>query len=120
MWNGLFHFFLRNFLIQPVKTIRYAISNLRRPIRIKADEKLRWLSDHNKNGDAAPSTEYFSRKALKQILEKFGNVKIITHNLDSLPIPFGFGDPFRKLLIKTKLASWLGLDLYFVFTLPHA
>jgi len=113
-------FSLRNFLIQPVKTIRYAISNPRTPTRVKADEKLRWLSDHNQNGEAAPSTEYFSRKALKQILGKFGDVKITTHNLDSLPIPFGVGDWLRKKLIRTKLASLLGLDLYFIMTLNNS
>jgi ubiquinone/menaquinone biosynthesis C-methylase UbiE len=112
-------FSLRNFLIQPVKTIRYAVINFRTPVRIKADEKLRWLSDHNQNGEPAPSTEYFSRKALKQILGKFGDVKITTHNLGSLPLPFGIGNSLRKKLIRTKLASLLGLDLYFIITLNN-
>lgn len=87
------------------------------PVRIKADQKLRWLSDHNSQGDAAPSTEYFSRKALRRILEQYGDVKITKHNLDSLPIPFGVDDWLRKILIRTKLASCLGLDLYFVLTI---
>lgn len=113
-------FSLRNFLIQPVKTIRYAISNPQTPTRVKADQKLRWLSDHNSQGVAAPSTEYFSRKALKQILGKFGDVKITAHNLDSLPIPLGIGDWLRKVLIRTKLASWFGLDLYFVLTVQRS
>ena len=62
-------------------------------------------------------TEYFSRKALRSVLEKYGDVKITTQNLDSLPIPFGVGDWLRKKLIRTKLAAWLGLDLYFIVTL---
>ena len=107
-------FSLRNFILQPFKTTKRCMANLRKPIRVKADQKLRWLSDHNSQGVAAPSTEYFSRKALRQILEQFGDVRITTHNLDGLPIPFGIGDWMRKVLIHTKLASWFGLDLYFV------
>ena len=110
-------FSLRNFILQPIKTTKSCIANLRKPIRIKADQKLRWLSDHNSQGVAAPNTEYFSRRALRQILEKFGDVKITTHNLDSPLIPFGIGNRLRKLLIRTKLASWLGLDLYFMVTI---
>jgi ubiquinone/menaquinone biosynthesis C-methylase UbiE len=113
-------FSLRNFLHQPITTACRCIVSIRRPIRINADQKLRWLSDHNSQGDAAPSTEYFSRKALRQILEQYGDVKITTHNLDSPPIPFGIGNWLRKSLIRTKLASWLGLDLYFIITVNRA
>ena len=109
-------FSLRNFILQPIKTTKRCMANLRKPSRIKADQKLRWLSDHNSQGIAAPNTEYFSRKALRQILGQFGDVKITAHNLDSLPIPFGIGDWLRKVLIRTKLATWFGLDLYFVLT----
>ena len=110
-------FSLRNFILQPLKTTKSWIANLRKPIRVKADQKLRWLSDHNSQGAAAPCTEYFSRKALRQILEQFGDVKITARNLDSLPIPFGVGDRLRKVLIRTRIASWFGLDLYFVLRL---
>jgi ubiquinone/menaquinone biosynthesis C-methylase UbiE len=110
-------FSLRNFILQPLKTTKSCIANLRKPIRVKADQKLRWLSDHNSQGAAAPCTEYFSRKALRQILEQFGDVKITARNLDSLPIPFGVGDWLRKVLIRTRIASWFGLDLYFVLRL---
>jgi ubiquinone/menaquinone biosynthesis C-methylase UbiE len=109
-------FSLRNFILQPIKTTKRCMANLREPSRIKADQRLRWLSDHNSQGIAAPNTEYFSRKALRQILEQFGDAKITAHNLDSMPIPFGIGDWLRKVLIRTKLATWFGLDLYFVLT----
>ena len=107
-------FSARNFIFQPIRTIRLAFRNIRHPVRVKADEKLRWFSDHNQKGEAAPATEYFSRKALRSVLENYGQVEIKANNLDSLPIPFGLGDQTRKLLIKTKLATWFGLDLYFV------
>ena len=107
-------FSARNFIFQPIRTTRLAFRNTRRPVRVKADEKLRWFSDHNQRGEAAPATEYFSRKALRSVLENYGAVQIKAQNLDSLPIPLGMGDRARKLLIKTKLATWFGLDLYFV------
>ena len=107
-------FSARNFIFQPISTIRLAFQNIRQPVRVKANEKLRWFSDHNQKGEAAPATEYFSRKALHFVLANYGDVRIKAHNLDSLPIPFGLGNEVRKLLIKTKLATWFGLDLYFV------
>jgi ubiquinone/menaquinone biosynthesis C-methylase UbiE len=107
-------FSARNFIKQPIKTTRLALQNIRHPARVKADEKLRWLSDYNQKGEAAPASEYFSRKALRSVLESYGQVELKAHNLDSWPIPFGLGNRARKLLIKTKLATWFGLDLYFV------
>ena len=110
-------FSARNLIFRPFSTLRLSLRNTRQPVRVLADEKLRWFSDHNRKGEAAPCTEYFSRKALRSVLENYGNVEIRTHNLDSLPIPFGMGDWLRKILIRTKIASWLGLDLYFVLYL---
>lgn len=107
-------FSARNFVFRPIRTLRLAFQNTRQPVRVLADEKLRWFSDHNQKGEAAPSTEYFSRKALRSVLENYGQVQIKANNLDSFPIPFGLGNRARKLLIKTKLATWFGLDLYFV------
>ena len=107
-------FSARNFVFQPISTLRLALRNIRHPARVKADEKLRWFSDHNQKGEAAPATEYFSRRALRSVLDNYGAVQIKAQNLDSLPIPFGLGNRMRKLLIKTKLATWFGLDLYFV------
>jgi ubiquinone/menaquinone biosynthesis C-methylase UbiE len=107
-------FSARNLIFRPFSTLRLSLRNTRQPVRVLADEKLRWFSDHNRKGEAAPSTEYFSRKALRQILKQYGDVKITTHNLDSPPIPFGVGDKIRNVLIRTKLAKCFGLDLYFI------
>jgi hypothetical protein len=107
-------FSARNFIRRPFWTIRLAIRNVKYPVRVLADEKLRWFSDHNQKGEAAPSTEYFSRSALRLVLKNYGDVQIKAQNLDSLPIPFGIGNRARKLLIKTRLDTWFGLDLYFV------
>ncbi len=113
-------FSARNFIVRPIPMFRLALRNLKQPVSILADEKLRWFSDHNQKGEAAPVTEYFSRKALRSILERYGDVEIRTHNLDSLPIPFGIGDIIRRFMIRTNLPALIGLDLYFVVKLKIA
>ena len=107
-------FSARNFIRRPFWTTRLAIRNLKHPVRVLADERLRWFSDHNQKGEAAPSTEYFSRSSLRLVLENYGDVQIKAQNLDSLPIPFELGNRARKFLIKTRLVTWFGLDLYYV------
>lgn len=104
----------RNILLQPIATSKRVFKNLHSSVRVQAGPKLRWLSDHNQNNQPAPSTEYFSRKALRRLLKEFGDVEIVARNLDSPPLPFNIASSIRKLLIRTKLASWFGLDLYFV------
>ena len=113
-------FSARNLIFRPFSTLRLALRNTRQPVRILADENLRWFSDRNQKGEAAPVTEYFSRKALRLILENYGHVEILTHNLDPLPLPLGIGDKMRSVLIRTKLARWFGLDLYFVIKIRES
>ena len=113
------YFSLRNWLRFPVKTFRLALKNMRVPVRVNADEKLRWLSDHNDAGQAAPHTEYFSKRALKKALSPAGSVTIRRRNLDSFPLPFGLSERFRLLLLKTPLQNLLGLDLYFVLNITE-
>jgi SAM-dependent methyltransferase len=108
------YFSLRNWMLYPTKSFLLALRNLRVPIRVQADERLRWLSDHNSQGEAAPTTEYFSRRALRKVLSEYGQVKIRSKNFDSLPIPFGLGELCRQILIRSPLGFFLGLDLYFV------
>lgn len=105
-------FSARNFLLRPLTLVRVLLSHLRAPARVQADTKLRWMSDHNQKGEAAPATEYFSRKALHNVLEQYGDVKLRCTNLDP-PSPFKFGNRLRLLLIRTPIASCFGLDLYF-------
>jgi hypothetical protein len=77
---------------------------------------MRWLSDHNQGGSAAPATEYFSRRALRAILSEHGSVTIRCRNLDAVGIR-GIGASFvRRVLIATPLARIGGLDLYFEIT----
>ena len=107
-------FSLRNWIKRPRLTLKLLFKNLRtHGVSIRADEHLRWMSDHNSSGEAAPATEYFSRRALKKILSDYGEVSINARNLDQLPIPFLSSERVRLWLIKTPLAAFGGLDLYF-------
>jgi SAM-dependent methyltransferase len=112
-------FSLRNWMKRPTLMLR-ALRNNRGPAgaRVRADEHLRWMSDHNSSGDAAPATEYFSRRALKMVLEQYGEVTIRARNLDSVGF-LGYHFPrVRNAMMRTYLAQLLGLDLYFEIRLP--
>lgn len=105
----------RNWLFRPIRTLRCAISNFNAPYaRVKADEQLRWMSDHDSNSNAAPATEYFSRRALRHCLRDFGVITVISKNLDEIPLISRWYPPTRHALLKVKLDKLFGLDLYFV------
>lgn len=107
-------FSLRNWRKRPRMLISELVSNLKGTgIRIRADEDLRWMSDHNSMGEAAPATEYFSRRALHAVLSQYGTVKIRARNLDSLPVIGGWFPVIRIWMMRTPLPRILGLDLYF-------
>lgn len=110
-------FSFRNFFVRPIDITKLCIKNFFEPVKVAADQKLRWLSEHNNNGVAAPATEYFPRKALKEELSKYGVVQISCESFGELPLPLGIGRVLRQILIKTKIASWLGLDPYFTVKL---
>lgn len=110
-------FSLRNWILSP----RLMLTTLRENRRaggasIAADERMRWLSDHNSSGAAAPSTEYFSRRALRSILSEHGSVTIRCRNLDAIGIRGIGGNLVRRILIATPIARLGGLDLYFEVT----
>lgn len=107
-------FSLRNWRKRPRMLMSEFFSNYNGTgSRIRADEDLRWMSDHNSSGEAAPATEYFSRRALHTVLSQYGTVKIRARNLDALPILGGWFPAIRIWMMRTPLPRILGLDLYF-------
>jgi hypothetical protein len=48
---------------------------------------------------------------------EYGDVRITGKNFDCPPIPFGVGEFFRQVLIRTPLGYFLGSDLYFVLNM---
>ncbi len=107
-------FSARNWLSRPIRILRCTLSNFNAPYaRVKADEKLRWMSDHDSNSTAAPATEYFSRRALRHILEQHGFVTIRSRNVDEIQFLSRLAPRIRSLLIKAGVDRLVGLDLYF-------
>jgi SAM-dependent methyltransferase len=107
-------FSLRNWIMRPRMLLSELLKNYKGSgTRIRADEDLRWMSDHNSSGEAAPATEYFSRRALRKVLSQYGTVRIRARNLDALPVVGGHFPKIRIWMMRTLLPRILGLDLYF-------
>lgn len=108
-------FSIRNWIKRPGLLVRELLRPSRQEgPRVLADEQLRWMSDYNSDGIAAPSTEYFSRRALRSVLERHGSVEIQARNLDTIGL-LGLSFPkLRLLMLKIRIDKLLGLDLYFV------
>ena len=83
------------------------------PVHIYGDKQLRALSDRDADGMAPPSTEFFSRRALRRLLSQHGDAKTFSANLHQLPLPV-IGSRLRQFMIRSWLAKIVGLDLYFV------
>lgn len=113
-------FSLRNWKRRPRLLLGELRNNRGSPgSRVRVDENLRWMSDHNSSGVAAPATEYFSRRALRMILEQHGEVTIRARNLDSFGL-LGLHFPrVRDTLMRTYLSPALGLDLYFTMRITR-
>ncbi len=104
----------RNWKTFPLLLGRLCFSNLSSEgITIRADEKMRWMSDHNSEGNAAPATQYFSRRALRKILSEIGTPSIRSRNLDLPSFRGHTSHRFRRLLMASPIGNLLGLDLYF-------
>lgn len=110
----------RNWKTFPLLLGKSCFSNLSSVgITINADEKLRWMSDHNSEGNAAPATQYFSRRALRKILREIGTPTIRSRNLDLPSFRGHTSHRLRRLLMASPIGNLLGLDLYFFVRRPE-
>jgi SAM-dependent methyltransferase len=73
-------------------------------------EGVRALFDQGLDGEAAPHTEYVSRRGARRLFAGFADVRIRAENFDSIPLPRGLRIP-RTLFLK-NLARVVGVDLY--------
>lgn len=78
--------------------------------RLADDEEMRGSYDRNIEGEAAPATEYFSKREARRIFSAFSGTRIRRENFDSLT-PLG-----RYYVDRQRLLGWpahrAGLDLY--------
>jgi SAM-dependent methyltransferase len=84
-----------------------------------ARRAVRALYDSNSSGEAAPHTDFVSRRDVRRLLVDFENVEIRAENTSGLT--------FRRRtlltrdrLLATPLPRWLGLDLYITASKPGA
>ncbi len=78
-----------------------------------SDEAVRGMYDVNTAGEAAPATEYVSRREARDLFGAFSAVSIDARNFDPLRLHLGrraFWIPRQRLL--GNVARALGLDLY--------
>lgn len=104
-------FSYRSFLL-PLYYLRYRLSA--HPYH-SFGEFFRSLYDTNQRGEAAPRTEFVSRRLLRKLMRIFSSVHIEAQNCDPVSLRFGkrmFVIPREKLL--PTVARILGLDLYVV------
>ena len=90
---------------------RYSARQLQRVVipgllrRGQAPSTVRGMYDTNAAGDAAPHTDYVSRRDVRRLFSDFSDVEIDARNFDPLPYV-----PRRRLL--GNVDRLLGLDLY--------
>jgi hypothetical protein len=78
-------------------------------------ECVRALYDTNKQGEAAPHTDYVSRSAVKHLFRNFSKVHIDQQNFDTYILFKGKVIIAREKFLK-NLGRVLGLDLYITAT----
>jgi SAM-dependent methyltransferase len=103
----------RRWMQAPLDTIRYAWSESAgfRGVLSHSTSKHRAAYDKSANGDAAPHTDWISRKSLANICNSFVEFTPTLENIDVIP-PFHFWS--RTQLMKTGIPARFGLDLYAV------
>jgi SAM-dependent methyltransferase len=81
--------------------------------RARQDARLRAMYDANTAGEAAPHTDFVSRRDVKRLFSSFSSVRVESQNFDPLAPSFRgrtFRIPRERLL--GNVARSLGLDLY--------
>jgi len=86
------------------------ISHVRRRWRRSA-EAVRADYDTNSAGEAAPHTDFTSRRGVRRLFSRFAEVKIDTQNFDDI-YRHGKLVLARERIIRSPLAKAFGLDLY--------
>jgi hypothetical protein len=93
----------------PFLRVRLALLRGRRDRALR--ERVRALYDTNESGEAAPHTDFVSRREVRQLLRDFATVRIEAQNFDTYVLLRGrLVIPRERLL--DNVARVLGLDLY--------
>jgi len=81
--------------------------------RRRADEQVRAIYDANLAGEAAPHTDFVSRRDVRELFGDFSDVSVQSQNFDDLTPTFaGFEFEIERERLLGNLGRVLGLDLY--------
>jgi SAM-dependent methyltransferase len=81
--------------------------------RRSSDEKVRAMYDANTAGEAAPHTDFVSRRGVRELFDAFSEVSIDSQNFDTLtPTLAGRTLTVRREWLLGNVGRVLGLDLY--------
>lgn len=83
-----------------------------RRARWRSGERVRAIYDSNSAGEAAPHTDFVSRRDVRRLFGAFSNVSIDTQNFDSEVPVFGRSVILPRQRLLGNVARVLGLDLY--------
>jgi ubiquinone/menaquinone biosynthesis C-methylase UbiE len=86
---------------------RHSFRLLAQRLRRRTPEQLRRAYDSNAAGEAAPHTDYVTRRQVRELFRDFARVRTDARNFDNLPFV-----PRKRLL--GNVDRLLGLDLYIV------
>lgn len=103
----------RRWMQAPQETFRYALSESSgfRGVVGQSTSKHRAAYDMSASGEGAPHTDWISKKSLANLCSSFTKFAPVLENIDVIP-PFHFWS--RNQLMKTRIPTMLGLDLYAV------
>lgn len=100
----------RIFLRHPLIFFNHLLFN--RNTSVSGNEALRKEADSNLEGEAAPYTDYLTKGSLRSQLRDFDIIDISLNNIFGIPNSI-LEEPTRRILLKTFLVKYLGLDIYF-------
>jgi SAM-dependent methyltransferase len=106
----------RRFYLARRETVRYAFREMlgyRGVVEARTDKE-RVTYDANTAGEAAPRTDFISRRSLRHLCRRFSRFSVQTENIDT-GVPFDKSGSRRELM-KTLWPRLWGLDLYATVT----
>jgi SAM-dependent methyltransferase len=101
----------RRWMQAPFDTVMYMREELKGQLGVVGASGARQRAAYDKSvsGEGAPHTDWISKNSLAAFCDEFTNVNMRIENIDIIP-PFKFWS--RAQLLKTKIPSICGLDLY--------
>jgi SAM-dependent methyltransferase len=101
----------RRWMQAPLDTLMYKVGEQKGHLGVVGTSGARHRAAYDKSvtGEGAPHTDWISKTSLANLCAEYSTIEMHIENIDVIP-PFKFWS--RNQLLKTKIPSILGLDLY--------